>query len=256
MRATLVLPLDAQGLRCAMPLLSRAIAHEISRQRETPVLEDDVIIGDVTAGVRGRALEELSMVTFTICPSGESVSADSVRQGVMSLSFATGVLQIMERGHIDEKSLVALPGSGGGADQGWSDAGGVGGMGTGAGVGHKRGPRGEGLVGEVKCAQFGVNDVDDQGTSALHWAALNGRMEVVKALLQQGAMLNQRSSDGQTPLHWAAIKGQLFAVDALCSAGAELDCLDKWGFSALMRGAQNGHTLLVLFLLRYAANSY
>ena len=77
-------------------------------------MEDDVIIGDVTAGVRGRALEELSMVTFTICPSGESVSADSVRQGVMSLSFATGVLQIMERGHIDEKSLVALPGSGGG----------------------------------------------------------------------------------------------------------------------------------------------
>ena len=54
----------------------------------------------------------------------------------------------------------------------------------GAVAAHGRGSRGEGIVGRVKCVQYGLDDVDDLGCSALHWAALNDRHGVMKMLLQ------------------------------------------------------------------------
>jgi len=56
-------------------------------------------------------------------------------------------------------------------------------------------------------------------------------------------------------LHWAALKGHLRVTEVLCRGGADLDVTDSWGFSALMRAAQNGHVLEVLLLLQFGANS-
>ena len=268
-QASLALPLELQAVRSKVALVQRAIAHHVAQQRETPVEASDVIVHALDAGVRSRAggaegssAGALTIVSFSIEPSAESMSAELVRQRVASLSFATGVLCALERGHVDE-NVTPVPAaelreepSGGGGGVGWDDAGsGVGLGAAGAGLGSARGPRGEGLVGEATCVQFDANAVDDLACSALHWAALNDRVRVMAALLQRGARVDTVSHEGQTPLHWAALKGHIRATDTLLRANAQLNNTDQWGFSPLMRAAQGGHTLVVLLLLRNGADT-
>ena len=103
----LALPLDPQFVSDKTPLAQRAIAAELSRQRETPILETDVQIDKVEAGVRSKAGREgvtstsLALVTFSVMPSAESMSAELLRQRATSLAFASGVLAAMERGCVD-----------------------------------------------------------------------------------------------------------------------------------------------------------
>ncbi len=171
-----------------------------ARCLQTPILDTDVHIDKVEAGLRSRAAPEgnastaLALVTFCVTPSAESMAAELLRRRALSVSFASGVLASMERGHVDPH-MVSLTASellaedhAGGAGDDWREIEG-GGVGLGQTAGgavaaHGRGSRGEGIVGRVKCVQYGLDDVDDLGCSALHWAALNDRHGVMKMLLQ------------------------------------------------------------------------
>ncbi|CAI5994742.1 unnamed protein product [Closterium sp. NIES-64] len=44
---------------------------------------------------------------------------------------------------------------------------------------------------------------DDEGRTALHWAADRGKLAMTRCLLAQGADVNQTDDEGQTPLHYA-----------------------------------------------------
>jgi len=57
-----------------------------------------------------------------------------------------------------------------------------------------------------RAAVVGVdpNACDDQGRSALHWAADGGHTHIAIMLLQLGADIDKTDEDGQTPLHYAA----------------------------------------------------
>ena len=59
------------------------------------------------------------------------------------------------------------------------------------------------------------------GTAALHLAALAGRVEVVKVLLEKGADPNGRDAGGLAPLHLAAAGGDARTVSALLAAEAD-----------------------------------
>lgn len=65
-----------------------------------------------------------------------------------------------------------------------------------------------------------VNAVDNAGYSALHEAALNGHLPVVKVLLDSGADIDLASGDGDTALHDAAENGHEEVVVYLLHAGA------------------------------------
>ncbi|KAJ7557285.1 hypothetical protein O6H91_05G120300 [Diphasiastrum complanatum] len=45
---------------------------------------------------------------------------------------------------------------------------------------------------------------DDEGRTALHWAADRGRLHIVKTLVSKGAEIQAKDQEGQTPLHYAA----------------------------------------------------
>lgn len=50
-----------------------------------------------------------------------------------------------------------------------------------------------------------VNAIDSRfGLTPLHYAVRNGRVEVARLLIENGASLNQPSTQGITPLDWAA----------------------------------------------------
>jgi hypothetical protein len=87
-----------------------------------------------------------------------------------------------------------------------------------------------------------VNVKDDgDGWTPLHWAALNGHVEITRLLLQNGAEVNAESNGGWTPLHWAASQGYIDILHLLVENGADLEAQSNNGGRALHFAAYNGH---------------
>jgi hypothetical protein len=84
-------------------------------------------------------------------------------------------------------------------------------------------------------------------------AASNGHLEVVHALLEAKAKVDQADNDGWTPLFMAAQKGHFEVVRALLEANAEVDKADNDGVTSLFMAAQNGHLEVVHALLEAKA---
>jgi ankyrin repeat protein len=78
-----------------------------------------------------------------------------------------------------------------------------------------------------------VNDPNDKGQSALHFAALEGNTNLVSALLGAKAQLEMADIEGNTPLCNAAIGGNPAIVASLLSAKADVFVINKAGLSPL-----------------------
>ena len=63
----------------------------------------------------------------------------------------------------------------------------------------------------------GINAVNNNGTTPLHIAAQNGRVDVVDVLLQNRADTNAKQIDGATPLCTAVRSGHFDVVYAIAS---------------------------------------
>ena len=87
----------------------------------------------------------------------------------------------------------------------------------------------------------------------LHWAALNGRTDIVRLLISCGSNVNALAGDQQAPaLHWAICKGHLPAIAALIDCGADWRLSDKQGYNAVHIAAQNGQMMALLYLIEVA----
>ena len=77
-----------------------------------------------------------------------------------------------------------------------------------------------------------------------------GHLEVVRALLSAGALVNLATTDNASPLHVASVKGHLEVVRALLSAGALLNLRNTLsGRSPLFLACQHGHAEVALALV-------
>jgi hypothetical protein len=87
-----------------------------------------------------------------------------------------------------------------------------------------------------------VNDVDANGLTALHYAAWYGHDDCVKFCIEMGANVNARvnvrNNDGWTPLHVASLKGRVNVVRMLLDAGALVDATNKHGVTPLDRAVR------------------
>lgn len=102
----------------------------------------------------------------------------------------------------------------------------------------------------ARAAAADPNAKDDDGTTALMRAAMDGQNELVKMILAQpGVRVDERDPLGQTALMMAAARGRTGAVRLLLEAGADPKAADREGASALMRAALFGYTKTAKALL-------
>lgn len=81
---------------------------------------------------------------------------------------------------------------------------------------------------------YDVNDQDNAGNTALHEAALNGHLDIVKLLIKNGADVNMQSFEmfKDTPLIDASANGHLDVVKYLLSHGADPTICNAKGLTA------------------------
>jgi glutaminase len=98
------------------------------------------------------------------------------------------------------------------------------------------------------------NQTEIERVVALTWAASQGDLNEVRALIATGVGPGTADYDGRTPLHLAAAEGQLDVARYLLAAGASPQPEDRWGGTPLSDAEANGHAE-VARLLRQAAQS-
>lgn len=82
-----------------------------------------------------------------------------------------------------------------------------------------------------------VNVQRKYGETALHQAADNNHMAVIKSLLAHGADIEARDADGMTPLALAARFGNMVTLQLLLDSGADIETTDNTGRTLLRMAA-------------------
>ena len=90
--------------------------------------------------------------------------------------------------------------------------------------------------------------------SALHYAVISKRVDIVKFLLDIGLNKNIIDKYGSTPLHYASSIGYTESVKVLIEAGANINITNISSETPILKAASNGHTDVVRLLLSVGAD--
>lgn len=98
-------------------------------------------------------------------------------------------------------------------------------------------------------------DVQDMaGKTALYWAAGDGHLTTVEYLIEMNADIDIKTVNGWTPLHAAARAGRDEVLSLLLSQGFEVDAKSHKGITPLLLAEQKEHRQCALSLLNAGAN--
>ena len=89
----------------------------------------------------------------------------------------------------------------------------------------------------------------DNNSTALHFAACEGKDAVAAQLLQAGASVSAVNDGGSTPLHYAAYYGKSSIANLLLQANASPTAVNKYGRTPAQCAKQRGHGALAARLL-------
>ena len=123
----------------------------------------------------------------------------------------------------------------------------------------------------VACAQYGlldelqalveeadqdVNSRDDVGATPLHWASMNGSMDIIRYLTSfESLQIDALGGDLQaSPLYWAVRQNQIYAANALLQHGANLTLPDINGVDSLFLAVQCERVIMTAFLVASKAD--
>ncbi|CUG81333.1 ankyrin repeat protein, putative [Bodo saltans] len=111
------------------------------------------------------------------------------------------------------------------------------------------------LVKLFACRGADIDAVDTKGNSALHFAATNGSLPTVVALVELGAMVNIANGEGITPCMNAATLVEVVraVVDAASDASAVIDARNVMRVTPLMFSAIGGNVDVINLLVERGA---
>ncbi len=95
---------------------------------------------------------------------------------------------------------------------------------------------------------FGIDEVNKEGNTALYLASFLGNGVIVQELLDRGAQKDKVCGFGFTPLHIACLCGHADVVKRLVKKGANTDIVDKNGMTILAIVRENNDEELVRYL--------
>lgn len=100
-----------------------------------------------------------------------------------------------------------------------------------------------------------LNTRNNNGVTALIFAANNGHYNLVKELLDVGASIEDKSNNGMTSLNWACKWGHFDVAALLVARGADIATSDIEGMTPLMWASKSRSEPLVKLLLKNGAQS-
>lgn len=92
------------------------------------------------------------------------------------------------------------------------------------------------------------------GATALHWALIYGKKEVIKAILAYDPDVNKTEAHGGTTMHWAAHFDDAENIRWLLDRGAEIDHVNQYGRTPLLVAARRGCINVAKLLLDRGAD--
>ena len=101
------------------------------------------------------------------------------------------------------------------------------------------------VIEEVIALSGDINATDEDGYTALHFAAKKGYRECVDLLILSGADVNTRSLNGDTPLHAAVEGGHAYCVKLLILSGADVNTKSSTGTTPLYAAVFRGYVQCV-----------
>ena len=110
------------------------------------------------------------------------------------------------------------------------------------------------LCGAVVGAADMAKDANPDGTTPLHWAAHEGDVAKVDALIKAGADVNARNRFGSTPLYEAALEGNTEIIRKLLKAKADPNAANLGGMTVLMIIARTSNAEAAELLVKAGAN--
>ena len=85
------------------------------------------------------------------------------------------------------------------------------------------------------------DEIDENGVTAMHYAASNGNLDCLKLLVERGGDVNKEDISCCTPLHLAARNGHLLCVEYLCRNGANVQAKSAKGNTPKKMAKLNFH---------------
>ena len=96
------------------------------------------------------------------------------------------------------------------------------------------------------------NQTRTEAVVALTWAASQGDLNEVRALIASGVKPGTADYDGRTPMHLAAAEGHTEIVRYLLAAGADPQPTDRWGGTPVTDAETGCHTQIAKLLTQAA----
>lgn len=109
------------------------------------------------------------------------------------------------------------------------------------------------LIGSTK--RLNVNFQDASGMSALHQAALSGNVDIMRLLLDHGAVVDIADSKNMRPLHYGSWQGHDGLVELLLLHHADVNQPASDGNTPLHLASEHGHFCVVRKLLEAGADA-
>jgi ankyrin repeat protein len=106
----------------------------------------------------------------------------------------------------------------------------------------------------VRGVMLNWSAVDQDGKTALHYAALKGQLEAVRFLVSKGVALKTVDKNGNQPLHLAAQNGHAAVVKFICSQSVDLQAKNRVRQSPYRLAERNRHTDVMAILTAHNAH--